>query len=246
MKKILLVLFLYGCACQEQNSLSHSTQVSVITDCTDPHALLPVAEPLLGLYEFEKDKDREARFRICSVTDKQLNPASEVHLPDAETTDRNNSLDEPYYREKHILAFYDDIRKMLSHFTTVPSSDSSLKHSEIFYSVAHELQLLEKSQADRRILLVFSDLQENSLVFNSYSIAGREQLRKRPMDIVNIFRDTQLLPDSLTGITIFFVFQPKSRDEDQVYGAMTGVYTRLLEERGAKITIQATNTNYAL
>jgi hypothetical protein len=97
-----------------------------------------------------------------------------------------------------------------------------------------------------QILLVFSDQQENSELFSCYTKANQLLLHKSPDKVAKHLDSFHLLPENLKGYTIFFVYQPKTREEDQKYLEMITVYKMLLEPRGATVTIQASNNSYTL
>jgi hypothetical protein len=241
----LLIIFL-ALSCNHKIPAPQSAAITVITDQTDPHALAPVPEPILALYGFGEGKDKEAFFRLCAITDKKLNPVKELHLPDGTTTQKKNTLDQPLYRERCIQMFYTSVRLALSDSTVRKQATSSLGHSEVFYTVSHELSLLAKRTGDRKVLLVFSDLQENSDLFTCYRQTSMALLRTSPDSIAAIFERTGTLPHDLTGITVFCAFAPESREADNNYMAMVSVYKKLLEKRGARIIVQAHNTSYTL
>jgi hypothetical protein len=52
------------------------------------------------------------------------------------------------------------------------------------------------------------------------------------------------LPENLVGITIYFVYQPPDREHDQQFSKMLGIYKKLLNERGARVVVQAQNSYY--
>ena len=240
---ILLVSFLSETCEKHKTAERHSTQISIVGDITDSHFLLPEAEPILRLYQFDADKNTEGFFRICTVTDMHLNPAIEYHLPAGSMTEKDNTLDDPHYREKVVLTFYQAIRQAISHFNAKCHLDSSLDHSEVFSSVAGELQLMKTKTAGNNVLLVYSDLQENSDLFTCYTKPNQELMVKKPDKIIELFNASNLLPDSLKGFNIMFIYQPSTRQQDQQFEAMIRVYRKMLESRGATVKVQA-NSNY--
>lgn len=243
----LLISSLFWCSCREdENEVRQSIYISTIVDITDLHLLHPDPKAILRLYGFDIDKSKAASFRISAVTDKQLNPTLEYFLPDNNSTEKHNSQDDPYYREKLVVAFYENIRNAVTQFNSVHHNDSSLRHSECFSTICNELHLMQKKGTTKNILLIFSDLQEKSNIIDSYSKANQSKPYKSPDKIAEIFNNVHLLPDNLKGYSIFFVYLPKDRIDDQKYRKMTTVYKMLLEPRGATVTIQATNNSYSL
>jgi hypothetical protein len=249
MKQLIMsfaVVFITGMfSCNKRESLiPYIIQVTAIVDITDPLALYPDADAILRLYGLDKDKDREAFFRLYLITDKQLNQMESFHLPDGFTTEANNRFDDPQYRQKTILLFYQTLHKALSDFTAIHNRDSSLKHSECFKTIAEQLINMKRKHADENTLLVFSDIRENSDLFSSYKKKGQDSLFSSPEKIISIFEKTKLLPDDLKGFNIFFVYEPKSREDDKIYVSMVSIYRVMLEKRGARVNVQASSKNY--
>jgi hypothetical protein len=239
--KLLLASCILCAACQHQQEAKHSTQIVTVTDKTDHLSILPAADPILHLFGLNRDKNNEAYFRIASISDKQLNPAIEYHLPDGPSTESNNSQDDPYYREKVLLNFYSNVKKAIEEFNAISRRDSTLKNSECFATIASELQRMASHHAERNILLVFSDLQEKSDLFNCYPVSSQELLRKTPGKVLERFNNTHLLPNHLNGFDVYFVYQPNTREDDKRFAGMISIYKSLLESRGARVKVQADN-----
>lgn len=240
---VIFVTGIFSCNKKQVHS-PYLIQTTAIVDITDPLRLYPDADAILRLYGFDKDKDREAFFRLCLITDKQLNQMEDFHLPDGYTTEANNRFDDPQYRQKTILLFYKALHKALSDFTTLHNKDLSLKHSECFKTVAEQLTNMKRKHADENTLIIFSDIHENSDLFSSYTKKGKDSLYSSPEKVTAIFEKTRLLPDDLKGFNIFFVYEPKSREDDKVYVSMVSIYRVMLEKRGARVTVQASSKNY--
>lgn len=240
---LLINLICFSCSSRDYEPRdAMKTAIAVSIDETDPLMLKPEADPILSLYGFKNDKNIAASFKINSVTDKQLNPTQEVYLQNGYITEKANSEEDPYFRQKLVMNFYTKTRLRITDLNTVNSS--ILNHSECLSSISENLQWLKKSKAQKNILLVFSDLQENSDLLNCYLEASQKLLDKNPAGIIKLFDSTHLLPSDLKEMTIFFVFQPKDREEDQKFARMVYVYRILLEQRGAKVIVQAQNDFY--
>ena len=243
MKKLLISFcgfVIISCNSERQKEQA-DMDITVIRDITDRHELQPEANSILGLYNLVKNKSAGASFRYHEITDKVLVPIVSLHLPDVSDTKRINRKNEPFFRQRIILNFYDTIRKTLS-LADTKSDSSTLAHSEIFKTLCDEIRLLSQSKSKNRILLVFSNLFENSSL-SVYEKQTKNLLIKNPLKIADKFERFHLLPENLSGIKVFFLFKPTTRDEDFDYLKMIDVYKHLLEPRGAKIIVQATN-NY--
>ncbi len=249
MKKILFLLSLnlLWCSCKEStNEVKHSTFITTILDVTDQQTMLPDAEAIIKLYEFNSNKNIEAGFKICTLTDKQLNSDKYLHLPDGSISEKDNNQDDPNYREKLIASFYNAIRKAVTGLITENKCSPPLHNSECFRIISNEIQEMINNHAEKNILIVFSDLQENSELFNCYKKSSQQLLHKTPIEVSKIFEATHLLPKDLRAVKIFFVFAPKNSEADKRYMDMIGVYKYLLESRGAIVKVQANNTQYTL
>jgi hypothetical protein len=219
-------------------------QATALVDITDRRDVLPDAEMLLSFYDFTKDNSRRAYFRITTTSDKLLNPVSENYLASGKETEKDNQFDDPDYRERLVLAFYDEVRKSVSEFNAKLKQDSLLDHSECFRSIASELMRMDENKADKSLLAVYSDLCENSGLFSVYTKTGFTQLQNNPASIIQRFESANLLPKNLKGFIVMFIFQPKTRNEDSLFNAMAGVYKKMLEARGAKVIIRSDNPKY--
>jgi len=245
MKLTPIILLIFIASACNNNSHNQGCYIDLINDVTDPHILRPQSQSILELFNLSENKSMSANFRYSEITDLSLVPVTTFYLPDEASSENRNIKNEPLFREKLILSFYDSIRKTLSNANTKRDS-SFLNNSECFQSICNELNILAQSNCTTKVLIVFSNLFENSKFLNIYARNTRKLLYKNPQEIKKIFQNTHLLPDHLNGITTVFVYQPKDRADDQLFNAMVEVYKSLLQERGAKVIIQANNTHYTL
>jgi hypothetical protein len=248
MKQLSLILtvicILAACSKNSSPRMCHTTDICVIHDLTDSFDLQPAIEPILSLYNFQEDKDRAASFRLVLITDKQLNPAEEIHLEEGTITERQNINEEIDYREQLVYSFYDAVRTSFTDFQKRYAHSSSLGHSECFATISSELNRLASNKASQRTLIVFSDLQENEDIFSCYSKQGRYLFGTYPAKVAALLQKRTPLPNNLRDVTVYFVFNPKDRDQDRHFSEMVHIYRELLGERGARVVVQATNKSY--
>lgn len=246
MKNIKLMCFLCllaSCSKRHGGTVAPATDITVITDLTDTLLVYPSAEPILALYDFEDNPNQAVHFRQVLLTDKVLNPAENIDLESGEESDRHNTNDDVTYREQIVYSFQDAVRKAFTDFPKMYPV-RPLGHSEAFATIARELNQLAERNASQRILLVFSDLQENEEKFSCYTAKGQRLLHEDPEKVMRILQKRCPLPESLVGVTIFFVFDPPDRDSDVRYRSMAALYKRMLKTRGARVVIQATKKRY--
>lgn len=240
-KIVIALSFLTGCLRFEPMLPPDTYQVDVVLDITDTLKCYPLADEILTLFDYEKDKEPGAIFRYVLVTDKKLNPFVEVKLEDGRTSAKNNENGELDYRNDLIKGFYDSVRTAIADFHKQYLPVTPLSHSECFTTISTELGLLAKSKASKRILLAFGDQQENEDFFSCYRPADIQRLKEHPEKVAELLQKQCPLPKNLYGVQVFFVFNPVDRNQDMMFGLMMKVYQQLLSERGATVTIQASN-----
>lgn len=248
MKKIAIlftVIQLQSCGSNTNNTNqkpeSPAVQLSVIRDRTDRHVLQPDPGSVLSIFNLSENKNTCVGFRYHEITDKMLEPIVNLELGSEAQTEKQNVNNEPLFRQKLIVAFYDTITTTLTAVNT--NSDSSdLDYSECFRTIADELTVLSGSNAQKRILLAYSNLFENSEILSVYKKSTGKLLVPAPENIKDLFEKSKLLPGNLKGIKVVFLFKPITREEDQEYMKMIGVYKLLLEPRGAEVFVRANNT----
>jgi len=238
-----LLCLLASCSKQHSEAVAPATDITVITDLTDTFAVYPQAEPILALYGFDNNAERAASFRQVLLTDKKLNPIEDIALESGKVSESHNTNDDVEYREQIIYAFQDAVRKAINDFKK-RYAVRPLGHSECFATISSELNRLAASTASQRTLLVFSDLQENEEDFSCYSEASQQLLRENPSKVARKLLRRCPLPESLVGITVYFIYDPPDRDADTRFGNMVALYQRLLKARGARVVIQADNKRY--
>jgi hypothetical protein len=103
---------------------------------------------------------------------------------------------------------------------------------------------MKENKTDKSLLLVYSDLCENSDLFSVYKKTATEQLLKHPDSVLQKFEATGLLPQDFSHFTVMIIFQPRSRDQDRLFNAMAELYKRMLTSRRAKVIIRSDNPKY--
>jgi hypothetical protein len=228
----IIICFLLSCHAKEKDKVT-TTCVSVIGDKTDPHIALPLANPILSLYQFDKSPNSEAWFRFKAIKDVKLVPLVTYHL--ASTQEMPTDSD-PQFRSRAIKNFYGQIRNTIEQFREATKTQRPVKNSECYSVIHEELTHLAIASYDTKKLLVFSDLFEKSFL-NLSTQAGITSDK-----LATMFEKEAPLPKRLDDIEVTFVFSPKSREEDKRFTITVGAYKRLLMVRGATVAIQADAT----
>lgn len=213
--------------------------ITVLHDITDSLLIHPNDEFPLKLYHLEDDKNTGAIFRITSTTDVVLNPAIEAVLPNNTITQKENENDDPYYREKRIQVFYSQVREALKAYNQTIKDSVKYHYSECFRSICNEIVKLHKNNTESK-LIVYSDLQENSGLGTVYTKNGLTD--KSLKAIEKVYLQVNLLPQKIENLTVYFIFQPHNRDEDNGFRKMFAIFQKILETHGAKVILQSGNS----
>ena len=243
----ILIAFFVLASCNKQSTpaVLNETFVTTIDDLTDTFKLHPLATPIISLYDFNNNQDQAATLRLVLITDKKLNPVEQINLSDGVTTEKTNTNDDIEHRERLIYSFINSGTKAISDFhTQYAPKNGELKNSECFATISSELSLLSLNKSSRRILIIFSDLQENEEAYSSYTKDGKRLLQSKPNKVEELLLKRCPLPRNLVGISVYFVYQPQTRGQDILFSEMVGIYKKLLSERGARVIVQATNKMY--
>jgi hypothetical protein len=241
---LVLVSAVYVSCGSREMKQEASMQITAMVDITDRRIVLPDAETILSLCDLKGDKEKEVMFRLTTMTDKLLNPAVEERLLQGSITEKDNQYDDPDYREKQVLAFYGKVRKAVDTFTVHNIEDSTLPQSECFRSIAQELTRMKEQHRDKSVMVVYSDLGENSDLFRVYDSASFKLLLTNPDSIQRRFEAANLMPDNLSDFTVLFIFQPPDKEADNICNKMAMIYKKMITARGGKVMLIAGNPKY--
>ncbi|RPH33015.1 MAG: hypothetical protein EHM93_06795 [Bacteroidales bacterium] len=214
-------------ACTSQSP--EVTEIVVLRDITDNHLVQPNADEILTLFN-PKSKWNGRVFHFTDLTNVSYNQAMEVKL-EAQNEWLSNELD----RDKEIKGFENRLTEILgkNERETIGKDNSS-----VYFPIAKELNRLVQSSSAKKILLIYSDLMENTREMSFYDRGKFSLLKTNPND-VKIYFDSQVELKNLSGITIYIIFQPKGIKEDEQFKGVSGFYKNLLESKGAEVEIAA-------
>ncbi len=207
-----------------------TAEISVLSDITDSLSAKPDTSAILTYYDLENQKWNGAVFRFSTISDVSLN---KYKIRDLETAIEllSSELD----RDKAIRKFKSDITSVLD------QNDQNLAgkdHSSVYRPIATELIRLKESQAQTKILMIYSDLMENESAFSMYEKKNFQLAEKNPKAVIELFQRQVLLPD-LNGISVYFIYQPTTPIQDHQFIVISQLYATMLREKGATVFIRA-------
>jgi hypothetical protein len=222
---LLTLLCLCGAACSRQEESASIDTIVILYDKTDP----------LNQYAITSDGTKKqlainheetlagANVKIAVLTDLIYNPTFTASIP-SEVEDESNAL-----RRKKAIAQFN--RSLDSIFTLAKQIKSGREHSAIFTPLSKALNELAISKG-RRQLVLLSDCQENSELFNVYK-SNISELKKAD-------KMASVIPidHSLTGVVIYLIHLPISTADDRRFNQISEMLKTYLEGKGATVFIQ--------
>lgn len=227
---LLLITLLVGCV-SEKNT---TTELVIARDVTDSIIAQTKTEEIFNLFGLTENPLNGAIFKFQNLSDVSYNQRSQVKIEP-----QNKWLSNEMERQGEIKKFTIAIESKLAK-STIDSIEK--ENSSIYLPIARELNQLSQSKSDRRILVVFSDLMENTPEFSLYRKGDFELLKNQP-DSLQKRIEKQLLISPLSGVEIYFIYQPKDIKSDERFQLISEFYKKLLVSKGAKVTISA-NLNF--
>lgn len=209
---------------------TNKTEITVIRDLTDKFNAMPNAEEIKSLYELENNIWDEGLFRLIDLTDLNINKTNQANI-NAE----NFLFGNKYKRKDKVKAFLAKIHKIIS-FTDTKAVGKD--NSAVYYPIAMELNRLSKSKASTKLMLIYSDLMENTNTLTFYDKNTLKKLKTKPDYIQQNF-ESQLKLANLSGIKIYLIYQPTNTKQDEDYKVVSDFYRKLFESKGAIVEIRA-------
>lgn len=191
---------------------------------------VPDKEAIKQAFQVHSELWKGARFQLMSLSDVDLNRSYEAKI-EPECKYFGNI----YQRKKEAAEFSKQLNVSIDKLLSEPIGRPS---SSLFIPISKELARLSKSDAKRKILIVYSDLVEESSVISFSNQKTLAMLKQNPDSAMAILNKEAPLP-SLNGIEIFVIFQATNSAESTVFRIVSGFYKTMLEQKGARVTIGA-------
>jgi len=224
---LLMLSMLAGmAACTDPNKGQGDIAVMVLMDNS-----LSVAAPdttqLLHLAGLDSDIwGRSVYMGFGTISDVDFNP---VYSHTLESEDRlTGNLQQ---REQKVHAFTGDIHGSLQKVT--PSPDAELANSVVYRSIARHAIELQKMDYKRRVLVVYSDLQNHDSDVSFYSPKGKKLLKSYPDSLEHIF--LRQVPLERLDMTIMFIHRPDGHGKNSEYLSALGFFTEMFQRHGVVV-----------
>lgn len=218
--------------CESCNSPQpQTTEVVVLWDVTEPHQPIPEAGDILPLYKLDTDPSRGAIFRFSVTSDVQLNEQRVFVL----SASAQNALANPFDREREVQEFINNVTAFLN---SLSMDTVGREHSALYVPIAITANALSLSSSDRKVLLLFTDLRENTSRISFYDKRTLVLLQTDSAKVAALLQEQEPL-NELSGIEAYVLYQPRDIADDETFAVVSRFYRGFLTNKGATVTIAA-------
>lgn len=146
---------------------------------------------------------------------------------------RNILLENSFERKLQIETYFLNVQQV---FNSLQKEKVEKKNSIVFKSISDALNILSVSVADKKQLIIASDLMENSTLYNFYNKEMLKVLKDSPDKVKNIFLDKYPLKD-LSGISVYLYYDPVDYLDSNTYELISEFYVYILTGYNATVYI---------
>ncbi|HKI89675.1 MAG TPA: hypothetical protein VKA38_11655, partial [Draconibacterium sp.] len=141
----------------------------------------------------------------------------------------------PLIRKDEVTAFFTKTENAFS--TIISSADWGTDASKIYQKVTRELIKMKNTQADKKYMVIYSDMLENSNLFTFYGSNWKPQVEKmieNPEEtLTHLAKKGPALPD-LSEFEIYIITN-RTAENDEKINLSERLWTTLLEYQGATV-----------
>jgi len=232
---ILLIFLSPGC----KKEPAATTQICVLIDVTDKNFQdeKVVSETLPKLLKMMNLDKENGGFSGGEIKFSLINELSDSKSKTVKLKTAESGLlgENPLVRKDEVTAFYTQTEKAFS--AVISSADWGTDASKIYQKVTRELIKMKNTQADKKYMVIYSDMLENSDLFKFYGSNWKAPIEKMiespEATIKQLAQKGPALPD-LSEYEIFIVTQ-RTPENDEKINASERFWTALFEYQGATV-----------
>ena len=221
-----LLILILNASCQN-SSVAEMTEIAVVIDQTDPLLIKPNPEEIINQLNIDENIWQGIRLTVGYVSDMDVNGTTIIQLPRNSRLTGNSQI-----RKAAVERFKMQVRSCFK----ITDFEKSKDHSIIYRTMAKHLNTLAASTANAKILLVYSNLMENSEV-RFYDTETLSMISKSP-EAIQKKLDKQLNIRNAEGVRVWFIYKPSSFEDNSLYMTIARFYKQILERKGATVHIE--------
>lgn len=236
---IALLLWLLFCIITSCNGTAPQNQNSVVAfyvkDVTassnnEAHPLDLNAQKLNRFFGLDTDPMASVTYSQSLITEVHLNKIHSVELAPADPNNFNK-----FKRKNAIKQFLANVDTAVKTFEDVDYGRTS---SSIFIPVAKSINTLARTGAKRQLLIINSDLFENTFILSKYDPAQMQKIEELPKFLHEVLDRETPIKNRLDRMKIYIIHQPDDTTDKDFY-IISNSYKSWLESKGAQVEIMA-------
>lgn len=231
-KFLTIIILLIFSACSTPKTPT-TNEVYVLVDVTASadnknHSLNLDKQKIMQLCGLNKDPMSAVKYSHSLITEVHLNQEFRENLKPANPSDYNK-----YKRLAKIKKF---VTKIESAVTKLENSEYDRASSNIFIAIANTINKVIKNDADKQLVIIQSDMLDNSYLFSAYDSGQMARLKKSPKFLIDILGKETPITENLDKMKIIIVHQPNAQT-DYSFRLIANIYKKYLQDKGASVQI---------
>jgi hypothetical protein len=234
----ILTLLLFFSACQTETP--QKTAISVLIDVTDErfkddNFIAENLPKLMSLMELDPETGgfSGGQIKMSLINEVSDSKSKTVKIDVGETGMMGEN---PLNRKDEVEKFYSELGKSLSNI--LEKANWGKEASKIYQKVTRECIKLNRVEANRKYLIIFSDMLENSKQFSFYGANWKSTIEKMMAEpeasIEQLSKKGPALPD-LSEFEIYIIATRTSGNDEKI-NLSEQFWTTLFEYQGATVT----------
>ncbi len=238
--KHVLIFFIFGfsfISCS--NEPSKTTNICVLIDITDErfkddNFINDNLPKLLKLMNLDKDKGGYSggEVKLSLINEVSDSKSKTVKIENAETGLMGEN---PLNRRDQVQKFYTDLESSFS--KVLESANWGTDASKIYQKVTRELIKMKNSDADKKYLIIYSDMLENSQLFSFYGSNWKNNINKfieNPESTLETLSEKGPAMPDLSEFTIYII-TTRTPENDEKINLSEQLWMALFEYQGATV-----------
>ncbi|MBN1822019.1 MAG: hypothetical protein JW833_14960 [Prolixibacteraceae bacterium] len=245
MKTISSVLFLIAIilvsSCKKE--VPPTTGITVLIDVSDEKFRSPdfVSGNTASILKIMKIDNDEGKFAGGSVKFSLINDISDSQSQQVSLKTGKPGLmgENPLIRNDEVNKFISDIESVFT--KTVNSAEWGTDESKIYQKVARELNNLNEQESDRKVLIIYSDMLENSSLFSFYGPNAKTAIEKyiaTPNETLEEFSRSAPKINTLNNIGIIIITN-RNNENDNLVNLSERFWTAMFSNLGATVSFSS-------
>jgi hypothetical protein len=222
------ILFISSCTAHLKEKDKIAVDIVDVVDITDKRLIYPDPQAILRFCKVEQSPEFGYAVTVTAVTDRLHNQKWRSALPPSQQSISSLIDEDEQQRNKEIVRWYKQVQNSYTQFYQSFDTAQAIPHSEVVGIICEALQQLAASHANKKILLVHGDGQQNMKNSEPLSIVLTESIKQRKIPIQ-------------TGIRLVFIYKATSMEDDLKFRNTLIIYTSVLTKYGISVEAQAQN-----